>query len=65
MLMPPKPAPSISLIKNFIPVTIGNIIGGAFFVATLYFWVYLKEDAEDRANAAKAADAAAEETKER
>ncbi|MDD3627008.1 MAG: formate/nitrite transporter family protein [bacterium] len=31
------------IVKNFIPVTIGNIIGGAFFVATIYFWTYLKK----------------------
>ncbi len=29
--------------RNLIPVTIGNIIGGAFFVGTLYCYVYLKE----------------------
>lgn len=28
--------------RNLIPVTLGNIIGGAFFVATLYWAVYLK-----------------------
>ncbi|MFH1901076.1 MAG: hypothetical protein ABIK26_02355 [Candidatus Omnitrophota bacterium] len=27
---------------NLIPVTIGNIIGGAFFVACLYWAVYVK-----------------------
>lgn len=27
---------------NIIPVTLGNIIGGAFFVATLYYFVYIK-----------------------
>lgn len=30
-------------VGNMIPVTIGNIIGGAFFVATLYFAVFRKE----------------------
>jgi formate/nitrite transporter len=30
-------------INNLIPVTIGNIIGGAFFVATLYWYVYLRD----------------------
>ncbi|HDS09167.1 MAG TPA: formate/nitrite transporter family protein [Firmicutes bacterium] len=29
------------IVKNFIPVTIGNVIGGVFFVATFYFWTYL------------------------
>ncbi len=28
--------------KNLLPVTLGNIIGGAFFVATLYWMVYLR-----------------------
>ena len=32
------------LFNNLLPVTIGNIIGGAFFVATLYWYVYLKEE---------------------
>lgn len=29
-------------INNLLPVTIGNIIGGAFFVGTLYWYAYLK-----------------------
>jgi formate/nitrite transporter FocA (FNT family) len=28
--------------NNLIPVTLGNIVGGAFFVSTLYWAVYLK-----------------------
>ncbi len=31
------------LVKNFIPVTLGNMVGGVFFVGTLYFWAYLKK----------------------
>ncbi len=31
------------LVKNLIPVTIGNIIGGAFFVAFLYWSVYVRK----------------------
>ena len=31
--------------KNLIPVTIGNIIGGAFFVGMLYWYIYLKKEA--------------------
>ena len=31
-------------INNFIPVTLGNLVGGAFFVGVLYWWVYLKND---------------------
>lgn len=29
-------------ISNLVPVTLGNIVGGAFFVATLYYFVFLK-----------------------
>jgi formate/nitrite transporter len=32
--------------KNLIPVTIGNIIGGAFFVGFIYWFVYLKKTPE-------------------
>ncbi len=28
---------------NLLPVTIGNIIGGSFFVATIYWWLYGKK----------------------
>ena len=31
------------IVKNLIPVTIGNIVGGAFFVATLYWVVYVRK----------------------
>lgn len=27
------------LVHNLIPVTLGNIVGGAFFVGTLYYWI--------------------------
>jgi formate/nitrite transporter len=30
------------VVKNFVPVTIGNILGGAFFVGVLYWIVYLR-----------------------
>jgi formate/nitrite transporter len=30
------------VLKNLIPVTFGNIIGGSFFVATFYWYVYLR-----------------------
>lgn len=32
------------IINNLIPVTLGNIIGGAFFVGTAYWFVYAKAD---------------------
>lgn len=31
------------LLKNLLPVTIGNIIGGSFFVATIYWVVFLRQ----------------------
>lgn len=34
------------LVKNLIPVTLGNIVGGAFFVAFLYWVVFLKPTKE-------------------
>lgn len=34
------------IFNNLIPVTIGNVIGGAFFVAFLYWVVYLKPQKE-------------------
>ena len=30
------------LIDNLLPVTLGNIVGGGLFVATIYWWVYLR-----------------------
>ncbi|HNX40720.1 MAG TPA: formate/nitrite transporter family protein, partial [Methanothrix sp.] len=30
------------LVTNLIPVTLGNIVGAALFVAALYWYVYLK-----------------------
>jgi formate/nitrite transporter len=32
------------MVMNLIPVTLGNIIGGAFFVATLYWVVYVRKE---------------------
>jgi formate/nitrite transporter FocA (FNT family) len=31
------------IFNNLLPVTIGNIIGGAFLVSTLYWYVYLRK----------------------
>jgi len=31
------------IVKNLIPATLGNIVGGAFFVGTLYWYAYVKE----------------------
>ena len=36
------------VVRNFIPVTLGNIIGGAFFVGILYWVVYLRTDEEKK-----------------
>ncbi len=30
------------LVDNLIPVTIGNIVGGAIFVGSIYWWVYVR-----------------------
>jgi formate transporter len=35
------------IVKNLIPVTLGNIVGGAFFVAALYWVVYLRGRKEE------------------
>jgi formate/nitrite transporter FocA (FNT family) len=32
----------MGVLNNLIPVTIGNIIGGALMVAAVYRWVYLR-----------------------
>lgn len=31
------------IVKNLVPATLGNIVGGAFFVGTLYWYIYVKE----------------------
>jgi len=32
------------IVKNLIPATLGNLIGGAFLVACVYWYLYLKEE---------------------
>ncbi len=32
------------IVNNLVPVTIGNIIGGAIFVGVLYWYVYLRDN---------------------
>lgn len=32
------------IVKNLIPATLGNIVGGAFFVGSLYWWAYGKTE---------------------
>lgn len=34
------------IVANEIPVTLGNIVGGAFFVAALYWFIYLRKTGE-------------------
>jgi len=41
------------LVNNLIPVTLGNIVGGAFFVGMLYWWVYQRGSAPAPKPAAK------------
>jgi formate/nitrite transporter FocA (FNT family) len=31
------------LVENLVPVTLGNIIGGAFFVGGVYYLAYLRK----------------------
>ncbi|MBU4404490.1 MAG: formate/nitrite transporter family protein [Candidatus Aminicenantes bacterium] len=31
------------LVRNLVPVTLGNIVGGGFFVATLYWFTYIRK----------------------
>jgi len=31
------------LINNLLPVTLGNIVGGGLFVASVYWWIFLKK----------------------
>ncbi len=38
-------------LKNLVPVTIGNIIGGAFMVGGLYWFVYLRKDRKPHVSA--------------
>ena len=33
---------TLGFIRNLIPVTIGNIIGGGFMVAAIYWFIYLR-----------------------
>lgn len=35
---------------NLIPVTVGNIIGGAFFVGVLYWYIYLKPEGTSKSS---------------
>lgn len=34
---------ALNSLRNFIPVTIGNIIGGAVFIGVMYFFIYRKD----------------------
>lgn len=38
-------------VNNLIPVTLGNIIGGAIFVAAVYWWTYLRGTAKPKVEA--------------
>jgi formate/nitrite transporter len=37
------------LVENLVPVTLGNIIGGAFFVGGVYYFAYLRKNNDSRA----------------
>ncbi len=38
---------STFFINNLIPVTLGNIVGGALFVGTVYWFIYIRKDKEN------------------
>jgi formate/nitrite transporter len=38
------------IIKNLIPVTLGNIVGGGLFVGMIYWFVYLKKQNKEKNN---------------
>jgi formate/nitrite transporter FocA (FNT family) len=42
---------------NLIPVTLGNIVGGALFVGGFYWYVFLRKSAAPAAQEKKAANA--------
>ncbi len=35
------------LIRNEVPVTLGNIVGGAFFVGVLYWFAYVRKSKKE------------------
>lgn len=41
------------LVNNLIPVTVGNVIGGAVFVGLVYWFVYLRSNHREQRNAKK------------
>lgn len=45
------------LTANLIPVTLGNIVGGAFFVGGFYYYIFLRKSAAPAAQEKKAANA--------
>lgn len=36
------------LVDNLVPVTLGNIVGGAFFVGAIYWYVYSRKGIGDQ-----------------
>ena len=42
------------LVDNLLPVTIGNVIGGALMVGVVYWLVYLRPRKEDEASTSSA-----------
>ena len=53
----PEPDVGAFLFANLLPVTIGNIIGGALLVGAVYWFVYLRgrEDADQSGQVARTA----------
>ena len=51
------PPPSIArvtwsrfVVRNLVPVTLGNVIGGAVLVGLVYWFVYLRTEGADKAD---------------
>ena len=43
-LLPSLPWASEDTITNLIPVTLGNIVGGALMVGAVYWWLYGRQE---------------------
>jgi len=39
------------LTVNLVPVTLGNVVGGALFVGSMYWWLYMRGERKPAAQA--------------
>lgn len=51
------------IVKNLIPATLGNIVGGALFVGVAYWYMFLKNDSKDQKSDAHKPDDVADNNK--